>query len=371
MGDIKTSSIFDDIDLTSNLTDFSKQMQNDINDAKNTILTPVNATTQKLNQGVTLIKSTDSQIQNVISGYKSTVIDQMSGVIGALSGGTLNVADLTKMVKVTSDGVTFSTDDLLKTVSKSIGFDFNSASSFSQNMANNINKEFNRMTSGYFGNVVTTDGNGFRISSNWRSDLGKGTLDALQRYTGIKGYVDTSVTNAFYNSLLYDAADYGMSDSYESVLSKYGNDSDKRDATVESIKYMIKNGDVTSLDKILTLTDQEGVASINAKYPTLVETLLQKFHFDHDTYSDGYGDLKTKLLNVITTLKGNDWYLRSTQFGTVYDLAVVNDISDDSMTLLMEEEELIPLLCSAGLYTDTSAVTVFYNDFPKTPILRS
>lgn len=366
------SSLFDNLDLGSSLDAFKKNTSNAMNTVKSSILTPVNAVTEKVNDGIALIKSTDSKLQSVISEYRSAAVEQLDGIIGALSGGMLNTSDLTKMVKIGPDGVTFSPDDLVRDVGNKIGLDIGGdGNGFMRQIAGGINNQFNSITSGYFGDLVSTDGKTFKISKNWRGQGGAAMLDMLRRYGGIDDLIDVSVTNSFYNTLLYNSAQFGMSDSYASIIAKYQFKKDAQAALLEAIQYMLANGDVDSLQKVLEIMDKDGVMSVNAKYPEFVENLLSKFTFAANTYPEEYPAIREKLINVLNKFAGPSWYLRVTQFGSAYNLALTSQISADVVTLFMEDSEYAPLLYTSGMFQDDNAITVLKNQFPSAPIMST
>lgn len=363
-------SLFDGLDLGSDLQTFQKNVSSSMNDVKSAILTPISATMTKVNEGVALIKATDSKLQSVVSEYKSVAVSQLDGIIGALSGGMLNTSDLTKMVRVGPDGVTFNTDDLVRSVGDQIGLDISGGQGgFMQQFANGINSQFNSITGSYFGNLVDTDGNTFRISKNWRGQAGSSLLNMLNRYGGFDEFIDTSVTNSFYNTLLFNSAQYGMADSYESILKNYTFAKDGQSALLDAVQYMLANGDVNSLEAVIKIMEKDGIMSVNAKYPLFVETLLSKFSFSVDTTQDQHPAIRASLLNVLNTFAGPNWHLTATQFGTAYNLMLTSSISADVVTLLMEDEKYSPLLYASGMYQDNSAVDTFKNDFAGVPIL--
>lgn len=362
-------SLFDNLNLGDSLNNFKKTTGDAMNTVKSSILTPISAVQEKYKDGVALVKSTDSKLQSVISGYKSAAVSQLDGIIGALSGGLLNTSDLTKMVRVGPDGVSFSTDDLIRDVGDKVGLDMRGGGGFMQSFANTLNNQFSTITGGYFGDMVTADGGKFRISNNWRGQGGSAVLDMLRRYASVDDLIDLSVTNSFYNTLLYSSAQYGMADSYASILSKYTIPADGKKALVDAVQYMLANGDVDSLTEVIKLLDTSGIMAVNAKYPQFVETLLSKFSFAANTTSDQYAAIRTDLLTVLVKFAGPDWYYRNTEFGKAYNLALSTQISADVQTLFLEQEELMPMMLTSGMFQDDSAVSVLKNQYPETPIL--
>lgn len=362
--------MFDNLNLGDDLTKFKKSTSDLMSDVKGSVLTPMNSITSKAKEGIALIKSTDTKLQSVISSYRSTAIEQLNGIVGALSGGLLNADDITAAVRVGPDGVTFSSDDLLRTVSSKIGIDVTSTDAFTRQFTDTLDMEFNRISGGY-GDLLNSSGGAFRVNRNWRNETGSSTLDTFMRYTDAKDIIDESVTNSFYNSLMLSAADFGMADSYEDIMAKYTTPEAAQDGVVESVGRMLDNGDLVSLDSIIKLLDQSNLNAINARYPDFLEKLLSQYRFGPDVYPGDYPELRGMFNNITKSIAGPNWYKRTTQFGEAFNLGMVNFISDDMIILLQEMDEYIPMICAQGIYNDQPAMDVFYQNFPETPILTS
>ena len=361
-------SIFEGLDLSKTLTDFSSRVSGSMGKVKENTLNPMDVTGDKLKQGVALTKPSDTTVKGSITAYKSETISQLDGIIGMLSGGLLNTKSIVKAIRIGPDGVDFDKEDLMGSVSSEMGYPISTKSSGMRKIANLVNSEFKRYTGISLPGLVTSDGKRFSVNANWRTLVGKETLRQINQFTGINEFIDVSVQNAMYNAVMKLATEYGMKDSYKSLYDLY---LDKRDANaimVDAVRTMITRGDVESIDTVLGLIDQSSVNAINAGYPDFLETLFRSFRFASDTLPEDYDTLRDKLLSVVVRIVGPNWWQRSTQFGVAYNLAVINSASSDIIILLSKVDYLQPLIATAGLFRDQSAVSVLKSTFREAPV---
>lgn len=372
MSGITTDSIFGNIDIGKNISDYQNSVTKGLNGYSGDIVKAISPIQNKLKEGTALVKSTESKVGSVITGYRDSVIGTLNSIVGSLSGGLINFSDAAKYVKIGSNGVSFDTQGLTAQLGSKIGLDLNSNSSLMYQLTNMANSEFNDLTGGVFGNLVTSDGSSFRITQNWRDQAGNGLLSLLGRTTSLTGIMDDTFNTSYYNSLLKLSAQYGMSDSYESIMKNYTDQEDAQTAVINIIPTLMQNGDLVSMGKVLDLVSTTRYAVINAKYPQLINQLFNNFSIDQNTSVGEYPTIKALFFKVITTIFGNNWYLRKTAFGDVLDLGLVNQVSDDIKKVLVSDAtypEIIPLLCSAGIFNSEDAITVFERNFPDAPIL--
>lgn len=366
-------STFTGTNPPNNVTDFAKNVSKGLQKYKSSAVQAIDPIKNKLKDGVALVKSTESKISNTITSYKSDVIQNLNSIIGSLTGGLVNVDDITKYVKVGPNGVSFDKQGLAANLGSKIGIDLTTNNSLMYQLTNSINQQFNDLTGGYFGNMVQSDGSSFRVTQNWRDKLGNGLLDALQRTTGVqRGLFDYTITTAYNNSLLNLSAQYGMSDSYAGIMTAYTDQQDAKTALIDAVSFMLRNGDLISINEVLTLIDPYQYGVLNAKYPQLISQIFANYAVDPNTDPATYPTIKANLLNVCSKVVGPTWYLRTNEFGTTFDLSTLATISDDIKKVLLSDNtypELIPLICATGMFTSMSAITVFTQQFPNVPML--
>lgn len=370
---LPSTSVFTNINIPSEATAFKNNVSQGLSKYQADAVKAINPVVNNLKAGVATIKSTQSKITGQITAYKSEVIESLNSITSKLTGGLLDFKDASKYIKVGPHGVSFDKQGMVGAIGNKIGYDLSSQTAFMSQLTNMANSEFNELSGGYFGNMVTTDGNGFRITKNWRDQLGNGLLSALSRTTGISSsLIDYTVTTSYNNSLLNISAQYGMSDSYSTIMDNYTDKVDAKTALINAVQYMIANGDVVSIAKVLTLIDATQYAIVNAQYPNLVSTIMANFALDNGVTSDGYPGIKASVMTIFNDIAGANWYLTSTAFGQAYDLGAVTTVSSDMKKVLLSDDtypELIPVICCEGIFTNVNAITKFQQDFPSVPIL--
>lgn len=364
-------NLFDGLDLSKNVTNFKSGVENLMRDVRTNSLTPADVTTKNMSDGVALKTSNDTAVEGTITSYRSTAVDQLNGIIGSMSGGLLNFKNITKAVRMGRDGVTFDVGDILGTVSSEMGYQINSGGGRGMNgamqkIARDLSGEFNRITGLNLGQILTTDGSKFAVNRNWRGMVGNETFKLLTRYGGIDEYIDVSVQAALYSTIMKQAASLGMRDAYSRIYRQYPSGMARyaRDAVLEAISEMITNGDILSVKAVADLLDKEGKSVILSKYPNLVEKIFSSFRFDDDVTPEDYPELRKVILDLLNDLIGPRWYYRQTEFGPALDLAVINTAGKDMVTLLSGVDELVPLLCTAGVFREYPATMELRKQFP-------
>jgi len=369
------AGLLDGLDLGKDVQAFKTSTSSSMRSVRSDTLTPINTTTERLDQGVALVNPQDTALKDRISNYRGQYIEQLDGVVGAISGGYLNTRDITKAIKVGRNGVTFDTDNILGAVSTKLGFPVSSEAGAMRKLASGLNKEFNRLTGLNIDQILTVDGGKIRMDSNWRGQIGESLLDTLVEYAGIDEFIDVSLKTSLYNSVIYNSSIFGMADMYKNLWDNYPYEALRQDAFIEALNIMIQKGDVISVDKVMGLLDEQGKNTLLNKYPDFIEKLFSGFTFDPDMLQENYPDLKVKLLAILVRVGGPRWMYRDTQFGEAYNLGLVTSISADMITLLspvkVEEEtnEYIPLLACAGMFKEQSALDVLDKSFDSPPIV--
>ena len=366
---------FEGINLAPDLDSFRKSTNSSMQRVKEDNLTPYNVTSRRMGNGIATKTARDTGVKGTITEYRDNVVDVLDGVIGAISGGLLNTKDITKAIKVGRDGVTFSTDQILAAASKQLGYPVSSESGAMRKIAGDINKEFTRLTGLNLGGLVQTDGSTFKANKNWRGIFGTETARAVVRITGMDQFLDRSVTGSLYNSIYKSAMEMGMKDSYRSLWNSYPNGfgSIRRDGTIEAMQVMVTNGDIESINEVLKLLDEddEGLgtnrAMIRSKYPNFVENLFSNFRFDDSVYPEDYEALRTLLLEVLERIQGQNWWMTYTEFGEVLNLAIMTRCSKDMITLLSGYPPIVPLLTTAGKFSEVSCLVELKNQFRGAP----
>lgn len=367
-------SIFKGVNVKKDVDAFRSTTSQNLAKYKGEVVKAISPVQNKLKEGVAFVKSTESKISGIITGYRDEVIENLDSIVGSLTGGLFDFTDAKKYLKFGPNGVAFDTQGLVGEIGGKIGLDLSTNTSLMYQLTDMANSEFSDLTGGYFGNMVSTDGNGFRITQNWRDQLGSGFIDILGRTAGISGLIDSTFSTSYYNSLMKMSASYGMSDSYKSIMDQYKDQADAQIALINSIPNMMQNGDLVSMNKVLDLVKADGYPVINAKYPNLLDTLFSNFSLDPGVVSGQYPGIKAMFLRVCTSIFGTNWYYQNTQLGRAYNLSLISNVSDDMKKVIMSDEtapELIPLICAAGMFNEQTAIDSFKSYFSDVPILET
>jgi hypothetical protein len=361
--------LFQGLSLDKSVSSFQNSTNSAMKGVKENNLTPADVTTTNMKQGTALKTARDTGVTGTITGYRSAVVEQLDGIIGALSGGFLNTKAITKSIKVGRDGVTFSDDALFKAVGGAAGVNVSSQGGAMRKLQQELAQEFKAITGLNMGSLITNDGKKFRVSPNWRSSIGQQTIRMFGKAAGVDDLLDVSAKGAFYNAVFKSSVYMGMTDSYPKMWNSYpkGFELIRRDAALEAMRTVITNGDIESFDAMLKLFDTNTKTVLLSKYPTFVTILFSNFRFDRDVIPEDYAILRGKLLTILEDLIGPEWWLKQTYFGKVLDLGLVNKASPDMIKLLQPVDDLAVLLCTANKFSDGSALAQLKRDFPGAP----
>lgn len=363
--------IFEGLNLAPAVNRFKQGVTDSMRTVKNDSLTAVDVTQKNMKEGVALKTGNDTNTTGIISSYRSNVLEQLNGIIGALSGGALNTKKITKSVRIGPDGVRLDGIGLLDDVASTSGSRaLKMGTAFQKGqLANELNKEFSRLTGLQVGGLITQNGQKFGINKNWRGSAGAEAFRLLGVYTPMNEYIDVSVQAAIRSAVMKKAAEFGMRDLYKNLFNSYpqGMGFYQRDAVLEALSIMITRGDILSIKAVADLLDREGKNVILSKYPNFVEKLFSSFTLDDDVFPENYAELRVVLEELLVDLIGPSWYWRETQFGQALNLIIINSASPDMIKILGTSETLAPLLCSVGFYREGSATVELRRQFPDAP----
>lgn len=367
---LQNTSIFDTVDTKNALQKASQSMNSTVSNLKDQAINPLKAISSGIKAGVVKVDETQSVITSTISSYKSQAIDLIQNGLKNLTGGLLNVSDLSNLVTY-QDGFKVNTDALLSMASAKVGFNISSVQNLKNQIGDAFTRELDSMTFGLSKGLfmVDTSGKGIKvaIADDWKLTMGQSLIDFLGQddETGFGSIINVAALNSVLNTMLKQTVQYGMYQGYGNYSSMYLFESDYHDALVDSISISISRGDLASVNTIFNIIQKEGVNKVKALYPDLIETLLSSFTFSSDIVPSDYKEMTTMLLKVCEAVGGVNWYKHPTQFGNLYNMSLVNRISDSAKILLEETDYIVPLLCSAGVFIDQNADEAFKSQFPN------
>lgn len=367
---LQNSSIFDSVDIGNNLQKASQAMGDTVSNLTDQVVNPFKAVTASVQSGVAKVSETQSTILGAITSYKSQAIDGINNALKNLTGGKYNLSDLSKLVKY-EDGFKLDTDALLGLAGRGIGFNVNSMYDLKNQIGNGFINELNSMTGGLAKGLVIADTDGsfvkLHIADDWKYNMGSSMIDFLSKgdSEGFGSVVNVAAINSVLNTMLNKAVESSLTRGFDNFKDMYVYESDYHDALINNISVASNRGDLDSLAKILEIVKQEGANKAAALYPTTIEQTLSNYYFPSDVDPSDYPRLSVTLVGVCVKLGGSAWYKYPTQHGLAINVGLVRVLSSDAKILLEEIDELIPFVCSAGIFTEDSAANVFMRDFPN------
>lgn len=361
---IQKTSTFGGIDVKNPIKEASRAISDAISGFGNQLINPMKNVTETTS-GVALVDEKTSAVNASLTNYKS---DTLTGIMdGArdLIGGILNNPDLGSILTY-QDGFKVDSDQLMRIASQGLGLPINSIATIKQDLGGEFLNELSNMTGGLTSGLYFEDGGKLKIGDGWQMDIANDILGFVSRADGDFGkVVNMAGINAILNTLVYQAAQNSMYQTYGSFESQYLWRSDYVDALINSLEYILGRGDIESIDEIFRIIEKEGIQVVRAQYPDFIERILTTFYFSSDVYEDQYEELGRKLDKLLTDFGGEKWYKINTEFGEAYNFIVVSNVSEDAKTLLEAFPKYHPILLTSGMFQEAPALNEFLRQFPK------
>lgn len=366
---LQNTSIFDGVNINNSLQKASQSMGETVSNLTDQVVNPFKSISSGIQAGVAKVSETQAVITSTLTTYKSSAIDGINNALKNITGGKYNLSDVTSLVTY-QDGFKLDTNQLLSLAGRGLGFNINSMTDLKNQIGDGFINELNSMTGGLARGLVIADTSGnfvkLHIADDWKYSAGSQLIDFLAKDgdSGFGTVVNVAAINSVLNTMLNQAVQNSLTQGYQRFENMYVYQSDYHDALINNSNVSAGRGDLDSLATIIDIVGDEGAAKVAALYPNTIEQTLTNYAFTLDDDPSDYPRLTANLLKVCTSLGGADWYKYPTQFGMVTNVGLVNNISQDAKILLESADDLIPLLCSSGLFVDQSATDLFLSDFP-------
>lgn len=365
MGLLQNNNLFSGVDLDNPLQAASKSISDAMSGFSDQLINPLKNISESVSSGVALVGEKDSMLTKALTTFKSINIEKIQSGVTDLVGGILNSPDLGSILSY-EDGFKVDTDGLIRIASQGLGFNVNGISDIKNQLGQSFLDELNSMTGGLTSGLYFEDGTKLRISDGWEM----GAIDTLTAFLGKSNPAFAKIqslagVNSILNTMLKQAAQNGLYQSFEDFSNQYLFTSDYVDAIINSLEYCIGKGDIQSINKIFEIITSDGLPVVRAKYPDLIERMLANFTFSSETNPEDYQELGMLLKNLCELVGGEHWYLYQTEFGMAVNLVTVASISDDAKLLLSDYPEYCPFLCASGIYQEVDAREHFLSQFPN------
>lgn len=366
---VTASSVFDGYDISGILKERTKVISESVSGFTNQTVNPIKSTIADLKSGIALIKDTDQKLMNQLFSYKSSVIETINDYMGSLTGGKISLADFGSVISY-RDGFKVDSDALVRMAGKTLGFNIGSISSIGNDLSREFLNELNSMTLGLSNGLFQVDGGRVTIAGDWDRNIGNSVFDFLSSGSSSFRTVNNfAASNAILNTMVRQNATIGFVEGYGAFKDMYLYESDYHDALVSNIPLLLQRGDVNSLKEILNIISETSLYTVKSRYDNFSELVLSNFNLPEGTLPENYDDYKNTLLEIIKKVNGENWNKSYTFMGWVLNMAMVTNISEDSKTVLMREDSLVPFLCTANMFNKESALDTFKADFPDTVFL--
>lgn len=362
---LQTNNLFKDVDLDNPLQQASKSISDAMSGLGDQLINPMKNVSEAVSSGVALVGEKDSMLTKALTTFKSINIEKITSGATDLIGGILNNPELGNILSY-EDGFKVDTDQLLRIASSGLGFSVYGIADIKSQLGGEFLNELNAMTGGLASGLYFDDGMKLRINDGWEM----GAIDTLTGFLGkanpaFGAIQNLAGVNAILNTMVKQAVQNGMYQSFDTLGEQYLFRSDYIDAIINSLEYCIGKGDIQSINKIFEIIEKDGINVVKAKYPDLIERTLANFTFSSETNPEDYQQLSILLKKLCELVGGTNWYLYPTEFGNAVNLITVALISEDAKLLLSEFPEYCPFLCASGIYQEMDAKDQFLNQFPN------
>ncbi len=364
--------IFKDIDLTSPIEQMSKEIGQQVAGIKDQTLSVVNTGASKLKEGVALINEADTQFFNAINNFKSETLGKLNSLLSTLTGGMLNINDFTDLISLV-DGFKLDASALLNKLSGLVGFDIGNIPGFANNFLNKLMSQLNQVSGGYLGSIRGKDGVILQMTRTFNNGVTQTLTETLAKL-GLGNYSDyysVAVKNSLYNTLMDETIKAGMVDAYVPLYQKYDDRNDADLAIIGGLGNALSNGDVVSVRKLTATVQDMSIQVIAATYPNGAETLLENFKIQPGATARDYPEIAKNLLEACIAIGGENWWkVYTTNWGWVPNLLMGSKLTPDVIKVMMDNQDLFPLMAVRNRYDEHDAIDQFIIDFPTVPFKR-
>lgn len=369
-----TSSIFDNLNLKSAVSDLSQDMNTKLADVKGSLLNPVSSTTASIKDGIALLSSVDSKIKSTISNFKTDVLGMADGTINQLQSAYFTVNQLINAVTAAYSTLT-SLGTLNRDLKNILKIETNGVTGFMDKFSNLFVSAINSKirSSGYVTGTTSNKGEFLTITQNDNTDKTAALTAVLSKMSvgDLADSYNTAMATAVYATFLNQATASGLTSSYADLYAKLAviDPSEADKAVVEAIGSALSNGDLTSIEKLIALlTNSSAKLTIGSTYPDAAETLLSNFKLLSTEGVGDYTSLNTRLKTILVLLGGVNWWKIYTSEGWVPNLLLGSKLTGVLRDIWMEDEELFCLVAVKGFFKELTARRAFLNNFPQCPI---
>lgn len=359
---------FEGLNSTDPVSKKSTEIQGDVSSIRKKATNPIDSSSKDNNKGIETILPENGALDKTLNSFKSDTLGQISdGYQQKTENFTLD--DLEALIKVEDGGVTLDKDHVMDELSDVLGYTLGDSEAFKGEAGDELFKRFVQLTDPDGGALLDKNGNELSFKDGWRD----GTTEGLIYSLAMRGYElyeevkDSALEDAFDETQLYSVVQSGMVEAIQPIYTKIKPASKAQNMLINSIQYVVQNGDFDCLREILRILGSANYPLIKRNYPTLPKDFLGNYYINKKVYLHEHQALAEELHSTLSSVYGDDWYQIETSHGKAYNVLIGSNCSPDAVTLLSLIDDLGTLVALQHTFTEFPASEVFFEHFPDTP----
>lgn len=318
-------------------------------------------------ENLSVVKATAKDGITALNSYKDTALGGLSSFISAVTGNSLTMKDLTKIIDV-RNGVKINQAELTKRLSNAAGFPLNSVVGMTKDIEREVNNLLDAYSKGNVTRMLNAAGVKFKVNDG-SSQMVSMLSSVLGRISGtdskFRRIVDESAQLAFLNTMMKYTVTAGLWEGIDDLLAKYTISEEGIRVLGTFSTIAVKKGDVYTLQAIM---DRCGISAITAVNTNLHTDLLKNFKFTSDTIESEYPDYRLRMLNVLDAANPT-W--ETTYFNDIGSMNLIpfTTASKNALTLLKGQDRFRIQCMIAPSYTKKPLMTLVRDFYPGTALL--
>lgn len=324
--------------------------------------------TSGLKEDVALVTTSAKSGIKTLNSFKDSMIGSMDGFIKKVSGGALNIKELSSYIDIRG-GFKIDYMGLGKRLGDAAGFPITSV----LNMSEDIKRQAMELLDAYqnknYLGLLNSLGINFDMLDDGSYEMVSMLTDVINRYSAedskFSQIVDRTAEVAFLNVMLQYTVSAGLWEGIDTLLAQYTVKQDGINALANSAVYAIQNGDVYTVRAIM---DRVGANTVRAMNQNVVSEMLRNFRFKTGVSDAQYPDYRTRLMYILDTL--DPGWSKVTFGGVVANrLEPFTQCSTDAVTLLQYDPEYRDQVLMAKLYPSQNKMDLLKSNYPNLAVL--
>lgn len=204
---------------------------------------------------------------------------------------------------------------------------------------------------------------GYKTIKSADLDSATGITSMLRDLTGnqIFDVVDVSAQVGMFRGVLEEVASWGVPELVDEVLKEVDDPHTRREVVRYSSSRLSQDSDIDSLQTILGHMD---AAALTEGRPDFPKQVLRQYTFPAGTTPEDYPERLTQLVDVMDRLQF-DWFWTQRGEEDVWNLSVIQHVSDDARLLFASSPEYQTPVLIAEHYVERPVKTLAHTLYPN------